>query len=79
MISHYTPACLCDVAKQKKQSDLRQSGLYANNSQMSLIAYLENIDSDRKFMQTCPLRLDLLYFIGYNIRDIFPAILKCII
>nr|WP_262891502.1 transposase [Adhaeribacter radiodurans] len=39
---------------------------------LSLIGYLENIISDRKLIQHCSLRLDLLYFLGYQIDEPLP-------
>ena len=32
-----------------------------------LVGYLENIISDRKLISHCSMRLDILYFIGYDI------------
>ena len=40
---------------------------------LCLIAHLENIDSDRKLMEVCSLRLDLLYFLGYNLGEELPC------
>ena len=37
-----------------------------------LIGYLENIGSDKEIMRTVSLRLDMLYFIGYNIDEAMP-------
>ncbi len=37
-----------------------------------LIGYLENIISDRQIVKTVNLRLDMLYFIGYNIDEALP-------
>jgi transposase len=34
-----------------------------------LIGYLENLLSDRRIIQTVSLRLDLLYFIGYDLDE----------
>jgi len=39
---------------------------------LMLIGYLENIGSDREIMRTVSLRLDMLYFIGYNIDEALP-------
>jgi len=39
---------------------------------LMLIGYLENIGSDREIMRTVSLRLDMLYFIGYNIDEAMP-------
>jgi transposase len=40
---------------------------------LCLIQHLENIDSDRKLLEICKLRLDLLYFLGYNLGDELPC------
>lgn len=37
-----------------------------------LIGYLENIISDRQIVKTAALRLDMLYFLGYNIDEPLP-------
>jgi transposase len=37
-----------------------------------LISYLENITSDRKLIEHCSLRMDMLYFLGYNIDEPLP-------
>ena len=57
-------------------------GYYGNCGQKSiapevffklcLIKQLENIDSDRKLMEICSLRLDLRYFLGYNLDEALP-------
>lgn len=39
---------------------------------LCLIKHLENIDSDRKLMEVCSLRLDLRYFLGYNLDEALP-------
>ncbi|WP_141673416.1 transposase, partial [Allomuricauda sp. CP2A] len=33
---------------------------------LCLVGYLENIISDRKLMEHCSMRLDILFFIGYD-------------
>ena len=40
---------------------------------LCLIAHLENIDSDRRLMEVCSLRLDLRYFLGYNLDEELPC------
>src|SRR5918997_732979 len=40
--------------------------------QLCLVGYLENIVSDRKLIEHCSLRLDLLYFLGYQIDQPLP-------
>lgn len=37
-----------------------------------LVGYLENLGSDRRIISTASLRLDILYFIGYNIDEQLP-------
>jgi transposase len=39
---------------------------------LMLVGYLENITSDRKIVATSRLRLDILYFIGYDIDEELP-------
>ena len=39
---------------------------------LCLVGYLENITSDRKLITHCSLRLDILYFLGYNIDEELP-------
>lgn len=39
---------------------------------LCLVGYLENIISDRKLISHCSLRLDILYFVGYDIDEEFP-------
>lgn len=37
-----------------------------------LIGYLENITSDRKLVEHCSMRIDMLYFLGYNLDEPLP-------
>nr|WP_081979167.1 transposase [Lacinutrix jangbogonensis] len=37
-----------------------------------LVGCLENIISNRKLMQHCSMRLDMLFFIGYNLEEELP-------
>jgi transposase len=37
-----------------------------------LVGYFENLNSDRKIISHCSLRLDILYFIGYDIDEELP-------
>ena len=37
-----------------------------------LVGYLENITSDRKLMAHCAMRMDILFFLGYNIDEPLP-------
>lgn len=39
---------------------------------LCLVGYLENIISDRKLISHCAMRLDILYFIGYDIDEPLP-------
>ncbi|MCO6426850.1 IS1182 family transposase, partial [Nitrosomonas communis] len=39
---------------------------------LMLVGYLENLGSDRRIISTASLRLDILYFIGYNIDEPLP-------
>ncbi len=39
---------------------------------LCLIGYLENIISDRKLVEHCSLRLDLLYFLSYQLDEPLP-------
>lgn len=39
---------------------------------LCLVGYLENIISDRKLIDHCSMRLDILFFLGYDIDDELP-------
>ncbi|WP_051568386.1 IS1182 family transposase [Crocinitomix catalasitica] len=39
---------------------------------LCLVGYLENIISDRKLIQHCSMRLDILFFIDYDLEDELP-------
>ena len=39
---------------------------------LCLVGYLENITSDRRLIEHCSLRLDLLYFLGYQLDEPLP-------
>jgi len=39
---------------------------------LCLVGYLENIISDRKLIDHCSMRLDILYFLGYDIDEDLP-------
>jgi transposase len=39
---------------------------------LCLVGYLENLISDRKLIDHCSMRLDILYFIGYDIDEELP-------
>ena len=39
---------------------------------MCLVGYLENIISDRKLIDHCSMRMDILFFLGYDIDEPLP-------
>jgi transposase len=39
---------------------------------LCLVGYLKNIISDRRLIQHCSLRLDLLYFLDYQVDEPLP-------
>jgi transposase len=39
---------------------------------LMLVGYLENLGSDRRIITTATMRLDILFFIGYNIDEVLP-------
>ena len=39
---------------------------------LCLVGYLENITSDRKIVEHCSMRLDILYFLGFDIDEELP-------
>ena len=39
---------------------------------LSIVGYLENIISDRKLINHCSMRLDILFFLGYDIDEPLP-------
>jgi transposase len=39
---------------------------------LCLVGYLENIISNRKLITHCSMRLDILFFLGYDIDDDLP-------
>ena len=40
---------------------------------LMLIGYLENINSDRKIIESSQMRLDMLYFLGYDLDEPLPC------
>ncbi|WP_449439045.1 transposase [Pedobacter steynii] len=42
---------------------------------LMLTGYLENITSDRKLVEHCAMRMDILYFLGYDIDEELPLAL----
>jgi transposase len=39
---------------------------------LMLVGYLEDLDSDRKIVSIARMRMDILYFLGYNLDEAFP-------
>src|SRR5215217_36124 len=39
---------------------------------LMLVGYLENVTSDRKLVDHCSMRMDILYFLGYDIDEQLP-------
>jgi transposase len=39
---------------------------------LMLVGYLENLNSDRRIISTSRLRMDILYFIGYDLGEELP-------
>jgi transposase len=39
---------------------------------LMLVGYLENLNSDRRIITTSRMRMDILYFIGYNLDEELP-------
>ena len=39
---------------------------------LMLVGYLENLDSDRKIISIARMRMDILYFLGYNPDEALP-------
>uniref|UniRef100_UPI002493B6D2 transposase n=2 Tax=Marinifilum TaxID=866673 RepID=UPI002493B6D2 len=39
---------------------------------LCLVGYLENIISDRKLIEHCSMRLDILFFLGFDIDEQLP-------
>ena len=39
---------------------------------LCLVGYLENLISDRKLIEHCRMRLDILFFLGYDIDEDLP-------
>ena len=37
-----------------------------------LVGYLENLNSDRRIIDHCSMRLDILFFLGHNIDEDLP-------
>jgi len=60
----------------------KTKGYYGSSGQKSidpvvffklcLVGYLENVTSDRKLIEHCSMRLDILYFLGYDIDEELP-------
>lgn len=39
---------------------------------LMLVGYLENINSDRRIIEVCRLRMDILFFLGYGLGETLP-------
>jgi transposase len=39
---------------------------------LMLVGYLENITSDRRIISTSKMRLDIIYFLGYDLEEVLP-------
>lgn len=39
---------------------------------LMLIGYIENLNSDRKIIEHASMRMDMLYFIGYDVDEVLP-------
>jgi IS5 family transposase len=39
---------------------------------LMLVSHLENLVSDRRLVEYCALRLDILYFLGYEVDEDLP-------
>lgn len=39
---------------------------------LMLIGYIENMNSDRKIINNASMRMDMLYFIGYDVDEVLP-------
>lgn len=39
---------------------------------LMLVGYLENITSDRRIVSTSKMRLDIIYFLGYDLEEVLP-------
>src|SRR5690606_17708553 len=41
-------------------------------TKLMLVGYLENINSDRRIIEVCRLRMDILFFLGYGLGETLP-------
>ena len=39
---------------------------------LMLVGYLENLTSDRRIVSTSSMRMDIIYFLGYNLEEKMP-------
>jgi IS5 family transposase len=39
---------------------------------LMLVGYLENVNSDRRIVASAGMRMDILYFLGYNLGEELP-------
>lgn len=63
---------LYKITKQYYGTEGQQSIDPAVFFKLMLIGYLENLGSDRRIINTVSMRLDMLFFIGYNIDEPLP-------
>ncbi|MGK2863739.1 MAG: IS1182 family transposase [Chitinophagaceae bacterium] len=49
-----------------------KAALHLDFFKLCLVGYLENIPSDRKLIDHCTMRLDILFFLGYGIDEELP-------
>ena len=63
---------LYKITKQYYGTEGQQSIDPAVFFKLMLIGYLENLRSDRRIINTVSMRLDMLFFIGYNIDEPLP-------
>ena len=64
--------CLYKATKKYYGTDGQQSIDPAVFFKLMLIGYLENLGSDRRIINTVSMRLDMLFFIGYDIDEPLP-------
>ncbi len=43
---------------------------------LCLVGYLENITSDRQIIEHCSMRLDILYFLGFDMDESFRGTVR---
>ena len=63
---------LCKATSQYYGSEGQESIDPVAFFKLILVGYLENLGSDRRIINTAAMRLDILYFIGYNLDEPLP-------